>query len=277
MAPSAGWALATAATARRVELAAFLVHPNEQTRPMRAESKTNLRGTRSFAGGALLLIVIVVCWRAVWDNGVSHAPADPPSTPRKSRSAEFNAHGTTTALATASQPTPQSAASDTLAGEAGTREIQEVQARLIAARNLLREVEARFVKRVMTKQTETNVIDHVHLPALTREQLDPVYTQLSQAGRDFPAGSAGAKLFREEADKFLFSLRALPAKHAMRTTNKQTGAVSYAITLLAEDATVNAAEDGSLDISAARINAVTSATPDDAGHLFRADTGPQSP
>ena len=122
---------------------------------------------------------------------------------------------------------------------------------------------------VMVTDNEGWRNEHVHLPALTREQLDPVYTQLSKAGRDFPEGSGAAKMLRQEADKFLDSLRKLPAKHASRNLDKKTGLVSYGVTLLLENSTVTKGGGGSLEIQGAAVSSSQNANPDDVSHLFR--------
>lgn len=235
---------------------------------MRTKRQMDGRARQIAAGGALLFIVAAVSWWGSRGNRTVNPSANPSPPAPTLAIAESNPRSMNSTAADASQSKPLPRRNHASDSEGSSEETQRVQLHLTAARQLLHEIEARLVKRVLTINTETTLIDHVHLPALTRDQLDPVYTQLSEAGRDFPAGSTGAKLFRDAADKFLFSLGKLPAKHAMRTTDKKTGKASYVVTRLAEDATVTRGENDSLDIKATSIHAGVPAISDEVGHLF---------
>jgi hypothetical protein len=245
---------------------------------MPAKAGINARAGRILAGSALVLIAAGLALWAAWNDQPPELLGEPSLIALQSATSESNPPSTNSAPVIGAPLNPTSEANDSRAGQPAPEEIQKVQLHLIAARQLLHEIEARLVKPVTIANTDTAIVDHVHLPALTREQLDPVYTQLSEASRNFPAGGAGAKLFREEADKFLSSLRKLPAKHAMRKIDRKTGDVSYGVTLLAEDATVTRGENGALDIQSSRIhvNGGASTKPEDVAHLFRGDPGVKS-
>ena len=232
---------------------------------MNTERRVNLRAIVVLVG-CTLLIVSAVFWWAPWEPPVAGPEVQTDASPDASKP---NLKNATSNPATVTEPTSAPEEDDSLPRRVTAEEIQKVKGSLSAARQLLRDIEAKHVTPVMVTDNEGWRNEHVHLPALTREQLDPVYTQLSEAGRDFPERSGAAKMHRQEADKFLDSLRQLPAKHASRNLDKKTGLVSYGVTLLLENATVTKGGGGSLEIQGAAMSSNQNAKPEEVSHLFR--------
>jgi len=232
---------------------------------MSTKRRVNLR-TIGVLAGCTLLIVSALFWWAPW--APSAAAPDFPADASLDAS-NPDAENATSNPADVTETTSSQEEDDSLSSRVTAEEIQKVKSSLSAARQLLHDIEAKHVTPVMVTDNEGWRNEHVHLPALTREQLDPVYTQLSKAGRDFPEGSGAAKMLRQEADKFLDSLRKLPAKHASRNLDKKTGLVSYGVTLLLENSTVTKGGGGSLEIQGAAVSSSQNANPDDVSHLFR--------
>lgn len=232
---------------------------------MSTEPRTDLR-TMGVLAGCALLIIAAVLWWAPWDN-----PAAAPELPANDSLVGSQSAGENVAGAQSNTPEPTSSQDeeDSSANPVTAEEIRKVQSDLSAARKLLHDIEASHVKPVMVRDVEAWRDEHVYLPALTREQLDPVYTQLSKAGREFPMGSGGAMMFRQEADKFLANLAKLPAKHATRKLDKKAGQTSYVLTLLSEDSTVTKGEGDSLEIIGTAISSNQFAKPEEVSHLFR--------
>jgi hypothetical protein len=226
---------------------------------MSTEPRANLRVMGAFAGCAL--IVAAIFWWAPWDK--PDVPANASLT--ASKLVEEDATSMRTNVLEPALPQDEE---DSSSNRVTAEEIRKVQNKLSAARKLLHDIEASHVKPVLVSDNPGWRNEHVYLPALTREQLDPVYTQLSDAGREFPVGSAGAKMFRQEADKFLANLAKLPAKHATRKLEKKTRQTSYALTLLSEDSTVTKGEGDSLEILGTAISSNQFAKPDEVGYLF---------
>jgi hypothetical protein len=229
---------------------------------VRSERRIHLRAIGALIGCILLIVAVIFWWPAIEPSMpelASAAHADPDSHERERADAS---------------PTPLEApsprlASDSLAEPVTGFELQKVYAYLFEAKLALRELESKHAKSVMVQDTPGLRIEHVHLPALTREQLDPVYTLLSNDGRKFPADSTGAKVFRQKADEFLQTLTKLPARYARRNLHKNTGQVSYSLCRLSEDATVVADSDGSVSIRTSGASSSDHVSSVEVSHLFR--------
>jgi hypothetical protein len=224
------------------------------------------RQTLGILAVGVLLVAAAVWWWAPWEDA-SPEPRVAGSEARTSTSVEEGkARGV-------DATEPARAQADDESNPVTGEEIRAIKSELSAARDVLHEIEARHVNHVSQQDGETWHLEHVYLAALTREDLDPVYTHLSKAGRAFLAGSGAAQMFRKEADKFLADLAKLPAKHAMRKLDKTTGNSAYTLTLLSEDSSVTVGPGGGVEIrGAVAASGGALAKPEEVAHLFRKES-----
>ena len=231
---------------------------------MSPEFRPNRRAMYVLAGCAL--ITVGVFW---WSSGgplapVPNLPVNSPPTASDPGSVR-GANPQTTVPDFDSPPVDD----DSSAHPITMMELQTVHVYIFEARMLLRQIESKHAKSVLVTDNETERTEYVFLPALTREQLDPVYTQLSKSVKQFPARGAAAKLFREEVSKFLQTLPKLPARVANQIVNKETDLSSYGSMRLSEDATVTVGEHGSLEIHGSAVSGFQPVRRGEVSHLFR--------
>jgi hypothetical protein len=91
--------------------------------------------------------------------------------------------------------------------------------------------------------------EHVLVKALTTEQLDPVYSALTEAGKAFPPDSAADVAFRKRADEFVADLSRYPMRLATKETKKSDGTVSYGMGFFGDKSKLTKGDDGSFTIS----------------------------
>ena len=112
-----------------------------------------------------------------------------------------------------------------------------------------RQVEAQNSRRLKTTEDENEVDEHVLVPSLTTEQLDPIYTALTEAGKTFTEGTAASIAFRKRADEFVAEILRYPTRLARKSFKKSDGTVSYGLGFFGGKTELKDEADGSFSLS----------------------------
>jgi hypothetical protein len=124
-----------------------------------------------------------------------------------------------------------------------------IERRVAAAKSILHQIE--LSKATAAEVTEVNRIrtDMVRVPALTVEDLQPVYDALSQAANEFEERSPAREAFRRSADALITRTRNRPIKVVFRVIDDNLrGIPNYKIANLSERAKATLIETGGLRI-----------------------------
>jgi hypothetical protein len=140
--------------------------------------------------------------------------------------------------------------------------------RVIAKARVAREqAEVQRSKQIKKIDNDDRRLEWVVVEAPSTEQLDPVYSALSEGSRIFPPDSPAAIAYRKRADEFAADLLRSPMKLVMKDLNKSKGELSFQMTLFDRSAVFSEEKDGSVKFSSG--SAESSKTDHSAvGYLF---------
>ena len=187
---------------------------------------------------AVTLLILSIAW---WPSAPTPPTLAEISTPKSTVHASIPRE--IGPLSSPSDPKGQSRAEPLTPHEKERIENKIAQAKDVIQRIELRKATAPAVTEGQAFQSTT-----VRVPALTVDDLQPLYDALSRAAEEFAAGSPERDAFRRRADGLLTAIRKRPSKVILRSVERAQGGVTYKVITLSEEARVTILENGGVSV-----------------------------
>jgi hypothetical protein len=118
---------------------------------------------------------------------------------------------------------------ETLESSNPAEENAKISRQMDLATRRVQELERRVAQPVKHLENDTFRIAYVFVPALTEEQLDPIFDELSKAAGEYAPASSAGRGFRDLAAAFLRNVQPNQAKLVSRAENVLRGDVTYVV------------------------------------------------